>query len=202
MIQGNELLTRIEARQFWEHFHKDFLMEVRALLRKQLPREYRVFVESVRERGAGATLVVEEDFEVYTAYALIVRRAPDNRVVAACEMHSPTNKGLSGKADQEKYLRKREQYVAAGVNVLEIDALLKGDRVLPPSLSELARFDRNAWTLLHQSSKRLWRGWGWSSQDALPEVEWEVEQGVLTMLNLGDALEQAVQFNQWQDLAR
>src|SRR5688572_6967772 len=138
-MRQNELLARIEERQLWEHFHKDFLIEVRNLLRRQLPREYHVFVESTalviapfsgeriastgpdlavvraegaaiqqaRDRGVAATVVVEESVQMYTAYTLVVRRAPDSRVVAACEMLSPSNKGVSGKIDREKYLRKR-----------------------------------------------------------------------------------------------
>jgi hypothetical protein len=234
-MQHNALLSRIEERQLWEHFHKDFLIEVRTLLRQQLPREYHVFVESTalviapplgeriastgpdiavgrseasvprpraQDRVVHATMVVEEDFQIYTAYTLVVRRAPDNRVVAACEMLSPTNKGVSGKPDQEKYLRKRERYIDMGINLLEIDALLKGERILPPSLAKIARFARNAWTLLHRSAQRVWRGWGWDPHEALPTVDWEVEEGVLTSLSLGQALERAIEFNQWEDLAR
>jgi hypothetical protein len=233
-MRQNELLARIEERQLWEHFHKDFLIEVRNLLRRQLPREYHVFVESTalviapfsgeriastgpdiavvraegaaiqqaRDRGVAATVVVEESVQMYTAYTLVVRRAPDSRVVAACEMLSPSNKGVSGKIDREKYLRKRERYIESGINILEIDALLQGERVLPPSLGELTRFARNAWTLLHQSTKRLWQGWGWDPHETPPAVTWEVEEGVVASLALTQALDAAIEFNQWEDLAR
>jgi len=46
MANPNELLTRIEQERLWAYFHKDWLIEIRALLLRQLPEEYHVFVES------------------------------------------------------------------------------------------------------------------------------------------------------------
>ena len=54
--------------------------------------------------------------------------------------------GLGNRLDQQKYLRKRGDYFDAGVNLLEIDSLTEGQRVLyrtrtsaSPSLSWSAR---------------------------------------------------------------
>ncbi|MBI4604550.1 MAG: DUF4058 family protein [Planctomycetes bacterium] len=235
MIEANEILAKIEARQLWAQFHKDLLIEIRTLLRRALPEEYAIFVEteaviiapplSARvattepdvavgrdeailpvarpgSRSTTAALEVDEDFELYTAYALVIRRAPENRLVAVCEMLSPTNKGLAGKLEKEKCFRKRELYLDAGVNILEIDALLEGDRLVPPALAGLSRYARNAWTVLHGGAKRRWRGWGWDPHEPLPAIDWEVEEGVQASLSLGQALEQAVTFNRWERLAR
>jgi len=184
MIHGNEILAKIEARQLWSNFHKDFLLEVRGFLRQQLPREYRVFVESqavvispplgehVASVEMSASLEVEENCETFTTYSLVIRRAPENRLVAACEMLSPTNKGLAGKLEEDKYLRKRDLYIESGVNLLEIDALLEGDRLLPASVSGLSRYARNAWTLLHTKAKPLARvGMGSARSSANGRVE-------------------------------
>jgi hypothetical protein len=42
----NWLLRRIEEARLWAYFHKDWLLQIRSLLRGQLPPEYHLFVES------------------------------------------------------------------------------------------------------------------------------------------------------------
>ena len=46
MIEANELLSKIETRMLWAFFHKDWLLQIRDLIRPQLPRQYAVFVAS------------------------------------------------------------------------------------------------------------------------------------------------------------
>lgn len=46
MVNIPELLTRIERKRLWTYFHKDWLLQIRELLRPQLPRELAIFVES------------------------------------------------------------------------------------------------------------------------------------------------------------
>ena len=75
---------------------------------------------------------------------LLIRRAPENQVVAALELLSPSNKGIGNRWDREKHLRKRNAFLEAGVSLLEIDALTEGERVLPTSVKYLAHFQRNA----------------------------------------------------------
>jgi len=41
----NRLLSDIERRRLWPHFHKDWLLAIRELIRPQLPREYAILVE-------------------------------------------------------------------------------------------------------------------------------------------------------------
>ena len=234
MIEPNELLRRIEARGLWAFFHKDWLLQIRQLLRSQLPRQYAVFVESeailVSPLAAGpsasvlpdlsvsrpgessprrgertttthATLEVEESCELYTTHTLLIRRAPENQFVAVCEVLSPTNKGTFGELHQKKYLEKRERYLDAGINVLEIDALLEGNRLLPSPLASLAEYDRHAWTVLHRDGNRQWRGWGWTPQDELPTIAWTVEEGLEIEVDLPRALRLAAEFNPWESLA-
>ena len=120
MVDIALLLTRIERKRLWAYFHKDWLLQIRELLRPQLPQDLAIFVESE------ANLEVEEEIERFEQYSLLIRRAPENRIVAAAEILSPTNNGVFGLLDKEKYLRKREAYFEAAINLLEIDALTEG----------------------------------------------------------------------------
>ncbi len=233
MSESNDLLSKIESRRLWAYWHKDWLLEIRDQVRRQLPRSYSLFVESeailVSPAGEGivastlpdlgvarpepgaaapaagnataAVLDVEETCEVFVQYSLLVRRTPDNRLIAACEILSPTNKGAFGPLEREKYLRKRTLYAESGVNLLEIDALLRGDRLLPPALEGLGAYLRHAWTSLHRQEKRRLRGWGWNGDDPLPVVPWDIEDGRQALVDLPAAFEQASQFNDWAALA-
>jgi hypothetical protein len=56
MANPNDLLTAIEQKRFWSYFHKDWIVEIRQLLRPQVPPTYSVFVES-------DTVLVSPEFE-------------------------------------------------------------------------------------------------------------------------------------------
>lgn len=151
--------------------------------------------------GATSTVVeAEEPCEVETHYSLIIRRAPDNRVVAAIELLSPSNKGIGNRLDEQKHLRKRDDYLEAGVNLLEIDPLTKGHRTVPDAIAELATYDRIAWTATHDAGRRRYRGWGWNNDDPLPTIDWQIDAGHRVLINTGDALQQAAAFNNWEAL--
>ena len=234
LTKPSEILTKIESRGLWSYFHKDWLIQIRDLVRPQLPRLYAVFVESealavapadgpgpsptapdlpvarraerrsatVRSTAATQAVVeIEEPYELLTTYSLLIRRAPEQRLVAACELLSPTNKAVLGPVYRDQHLRNREQYLAAGVSLLEIDALLEGQRILPEQLTGLRQFARHAWTVAHGASKRTWRGWGWNEPDVLPVIAWDIEEDVQVSVDLARALEQALRFNPWEDLA-
>jgi hypothetical protein len=59
-------------------------------------------------------------------YLKIVDRR-NNRIVTAVEVLSPSNKD-SGE-DRDSYLAKRDEYISANVNLLEIDLLRSGERI-------------------------------------------------------------------------
>lgn len=151
---------------------------------------------------SAAVLEVEEACELHTQYTLVVRRASENQLVAACEVLSPTNKGVFDALEKEKYLRKRMHYFHAGVNVLEVDALLQGARLLPGALAALAQYSRSAWTAFHHPGGRRLRGWGWNLEDSLPVVNWGIEQQLEVVLDLGGTFLEASEFNPWEELAR
>ncbi len=151
-------------------------------------------------RATAAVLELDEPCEVFCKYTLLIRRAPENQVVAALELLSPSNKGLGNRWDREKYLRKRNAFLEAGVGLLEIDALTEGQRVLPASVKYLARFPRNAWSAFHHDGRRSLRGWGWTETDPLPVLAWTIEHELSVLVDLAEAMEQACDFNRWEDL--
>jgi hypothetical protein len=170
-------------------------LEIRQKLRPQLPPEYHVFVES-----ESAIIERDEPCELFTKYTLLIRRAPKNHVVAALEIVSPSNKGISSRVDREKYFRKRESFLEAAVNFLEIDALREGERLLPAAMKKLAAFERNAWTAAHNAGNRRLRGYGWNAGEPLPEIRWEIEEGLAVTVDLAATFRGACEFNRWEEM--
>jgi len=92
------------------------------------------------ERGAVAVaepfvVEIEDDYvdEVQTfRHIEIVDNTTGGRLVTAIEVLSPANK--VGQSGREAYLRKRHEYLEAGVNLVEIDLIRQGDFILavPP----------------------------------------------------------------------
>ena len=151
-------------------------------------------------QGTAAIVEVDEPCELVTAYTLLIRRAPENRLVAVAELLLPSNKGVHGVWDRDSFLRKRHQYLESGINLLEIDALTGGERMFPPSLSRLSQFARCAWTAFHDDGRRRWRGWGWNDIDPPPTIVWRVEGNLNVSVDLCDTIRQAAQFNPWESL--
>lgn len=150
--------------------------------------------------GTVAVLEVDEPCELETRYSLVIRRAADHRVTAVCEMVSPSNKGLGNRFDREKHLRKRERLIEAGVSLLEIDALLRGDPILPDALDDLSRFSRTAWTAYYEDGIRKWRGWGWNESDPLPAIPWRVDVEAVCTVDLAATCNEACEFNSWEQM--
>jgi hypothetical protein len=232
----NWLLRRIEEARLWAYFHKDWLLQIRSLLRGQLPPEYHLFVESeailisptVGEvlhpllpdiavsrsgsashavessssaKGTAAVVEFEEPCEIDTKYSLLIRRAPKNRVVAALEILSPSNKGLGNRFDEERHIRKRESFLEAGVQIMEIDALIQGNRELPAALvDKLRQFAHVAWTAASLNGWRKYRGWGWNEPDSLPEIPWLIDHNIEVCVDLSESVNQAFEFNRWGDI--
>lgn len=183
MDNPNELLSKIEASHLWAYFHKDWLLEMRQRLRPHLPPEYHVFVESEGGR-----------------YSLRLELGSARRPIAVLELVTSEDRSIGSRLDREKYLRKRESFLEAGVNFLEIDALLEGERLLPAGLQKLAAYDRNAWTAAHHPGGRRHRGHGWNAGESLPEVLWEVEEGLTVNVDLAATFRAACEFNRWEQM--
>jgi uncharacterized protein DUF4058 len=234
MPHPNILLAKIEEHRLWAYFHKDWLLEIRRLLRPQVPPTYSVFVESetillspesqeplspsmpdlavarsVADTGinqshttttTAAVIELEEPYEIASRYSLLIRRSPDQQIVAALEILSPSNKGVGSRLDCEKYLHKRDSYTEAGISFLEIDALTSGNRILPDSLRRLASFGRNAWTSFHHDGVRRLQGYGWNSEDRLPVMPWQIEGDLRLIVDLHATAAAALEFNPWESL--
>lgn len=194
MSNLNDLLTRVEAAGLASFFHKDWLLQIRTLLRSQLPTDYRVFVESE------AVIEVEGPVEVETHYSLLIRRGPANVLVAALELLSPSNKGLGNRFDRERHLKKRVEYLDCGISLLELDPLLNGVRDLPPPLTRLTEYDRIGWSAYHHEGRRQYRGWGWNQAEPLPQIDWQIDAEQRPVINLSETLRTAADFNDWTTL--
>ena len=184
MLDLNDLLDSIESNDLIAIFQKDWLFEIRTALRKQLPFQYQLF------------LATDDD----SKDSLLIRRAPENRIVAALELVLPTNKGLSSRFDREEFLLKRDSYFEGGVSYLEIDALRNGARLLPTPLARLAAFERNAWTAFHHRGQQRVRGCGWNRSDSPPVVPWMIEEGLSLSVDSAATLKSASEFNRWSQL--
>jgi hypothetical protein len=154
----------------------------------------------VQPEPTAAVIEYVEEVEIDTKYSLLIRHASENRIVAALEIVSPTNKGASSRLDREKFLCKRDGYFEAGVSYLEIDALRKGPRLLPTQLAGLADFDRNAWSAFHHRGQRRVRGCGWNGADPLPVVPWMIESDITLTIDFAVTIRSACEFNPWLEL--
>ena len=84
-------------------------------------------VAGVATLEPAAVVAADEWVEVKERYIDILH-LPDRQVVTSIELLSPANKQGAGRAD---YQQKRAQTQRAGVNLLEIDLLLAGQRLEP-----------------------------------------------------------------------
>ncbi|QDT39846.1 DUF4058 family protein [Stratiformator vulcanicus] len=151
--------------------------------------------------ATAAVVDVEELCESETHYQLVIRRSPENRIVAVLELLSPSNKGVGNRFDQERHLRKRDDFIAAGINLLEIDALSEGHRDLPTALTPLNGFERLAWTVNADQDKRRFRGWGWNADQSPPTIDWQLDASVGALVDLSATAKEAIDFNNWDELA-
>ncbi len=93
-----------------------------------------------------------------------IRKLPDERLVTAIEILSPTNKDSSGRGE---YLQKRHRLRREGVNLVEIDLLIAGQRPamarpLPPG---------HYFTIIGRATMgETAEVYAWSLQQALPRI--------------------------------
>ena len=143
----------IEQMGDWVGFHNTFIVHCSELLNEVLPEQYvattaaRIHSEPAAVVSAGAaattmqpvTLPQEDPWadEVREAFIEIVR-VPGEELVTTIELLSPTNK-IGGSPDRAAYLLKRRQLLHDGVNVVDLDLLLSGERL--PMLEPLPAGD-------------------------------------------------------------
>lgn len=101
--------------------------------------------------------------EVAESYIEIVS-LPNQELVTSVEILSPTNKS---RADGGEYRAKRAALIRRGINLVEIDLLLSGDRL--PTVDVLPRGDFYAF-VSHQQRRPKADVYAWSIRQPIPPV--------------------------------
>jgi hypothetical protein len=210
----------LEDPWLWPDFHLTLMVGIRAELTRHLPAGYvaladryvwvqepqtgermrlgkpDVFLTGERPQpGAAGTTAVVAPVEIVlpsltekgNPYLKIVDRA-NRRVVTVIELLSPANK-VPGR-DREAFLLKRAEYLATGVNVVEMDLLRKGER-LPWGTPSLPAADY--YVMVSRAAERpRARVWPFSVRDPLPPIPVPLNLGDAdVILPLGECLNQA-----------
>ena len=157
----------IERPVIWPDFHNHLITAIKAALQPLLRPRYvalsedRLFVvesdrpirpdlalvrtSSPKPPAGAATAVMELDApavfelwreEIRQPLIQILEPAAGNRVVTAIEVLSPDNKAAG--EGRDSYLQKREEYWAAGTNLVEIDLLRVGQPTVRVSAENMA----------------------------------------------------------------
>jgi hypothetical protein len=206
----------IEDPALWAGFHSKFIVYLCSALARRLPKGYYADVEQhvwvedsdddrfvipdayIAESPTGGTatmthvtteptVMVMMSLQPRQKYVTIVDHET-SKVVTAIELLSPSNKDpYDGRA---AYLRKRNDYLAAKVNLVEIDLLRDGDR-LPMGKPKLAPFDYCVLVSIAVQYPRV-PLWTWTIRDPFPElpVPLKPQHGVIP-LSLKPCLDQA-----------
>ena len=146
----------LEDPAYWSGFHTRYVVALSTALTRVLPTGYYADVEQhvwlegdgpdareqfavpdayVAHDGGTATVATVPNTEVTLPKPAkrkgpkFVRIAdqPGNRVVTVIEALGPSNKDAG--EDRDNYLRKRDEYLLSGTNLVEIDLLRDGERV-------------------------------------------------------------------------
>lgn len=88
-------------------------------------------------------VIVPADDDVLDRHVVIIDPSSGHRVVTVIEFLSPSNKRVPG---QLEYSRKQQEYLAAGVNLVEIDLVRQGDFTLAVAEESIP----NAYRTLYQ----------------------------------------------------
>jgi hypothetical protein len=121
--------TRLE-KQLWHDFHPNMIVSIQSWLMPLLLPKYTAQIEErVCVNGAETT-----QRERYIAVVSL----PNRELVTVIELLSPANK-RAGADGRREYLREREQILQSAVHLVEIDLLLKGERL--PTMEPLPEAD-------------------------------------------------------------
>jgi hypothetical protein len=142
----------LERPSLWSDFHATLLVAIRAALNTALPPRYAAFIlASARREGPRYLRIVDQE---------------RHRVVTVLELLGPSNKETG--ADRDAYLAKRNEYLATGTNLVEIDLLRAGQR---PPTEEPASIASDYLILVSPASDFPRAGlWTFSVRDPLPLV--------------------------------
>jgi hypothetical protein len=201
----------------WGDFHASLAQEIRNELNARLPKRYVASTEMYVWRIDGGERLLIGGPDVYmadkspapagpsvttlaapiiTVLPGIVRRQryvkvvdpQERRVVAVVEILSPSNKAAG--EDGQAYGLKREEYIANGISLVEIDLLRSGRR---PPLGDPAPPISDYYVLVHRGWEKDRMGiWPVSVRDPLPHVPVPLDPDVPeVMLDLRSCVSQA-----------
>lgn len=128
-------------------------------------------VQSAAEQGAVATAeprVILQDvvsFDQPTQKFIEIRGMPARDLVTTVELLSPTNKGTG--SDRTAYLAKRNDMLRHGVNTVDLDFLLAGQRL--PLLAPIPAGDFHAFVTQAASATQC-EVYSWTVREASPTI--------------------------------
>ena len=117
--------------------------------------------------GIAEPLLVLEEIPQTARHVQILDLSSGERVVTAIEVLSPTNKLTQ--TGRDDYRRKQRDYLAAGVNLVEIDLLRCGQHVLAAPLEFIPPAKRRTYLMSVRSRNRT-KVFGASLQEPLPVI--------------------------------
>jgi hypothetical protein len=145
----------LEAQGRWPGFHNALITHSSEELNRLLPASY-VAQTDVRIALVSAVEVRETWIEIF--------HLPEMELVTVVEILSPSNKGGSGRSE---YLAKRNRFIDQPVNLVEIDLLLSGTRMLMKTRLP----DGNYFAIVARSEGRPDAAvYSWSVRDPLPVI--------------------------------
>lgn len=153
----------IEASDRWVGFHNVLIAQCSKLLNVSLPEDYAAWVDVRRELIPAPGVFRAELEEIPHAFIEIVA-LPSREIVTSIEILSPSNKNAS---DGSEYLAKRAAILHKGINLVEIDLLLGGDRL--PALDSLPPGDFFAFISRREKRPKA-DVYGWSIRRTLPTI--------------------------------
>ena len=133
---------------------------------------FSVTTEAARNPPAGGMVATLEPIAIPFAAAvdeirdtwIEIRRLPDERLITAIEILSPTNKGSSG---SNEYLDNRHRLRTQGVNLVEIDLLIAGRRLPMAKPLPLGHFFAIVTRATRSEAGDVY---AWSLQQPLPRI--------------------------------
>jgi Protein of unknown function (DUF4058) len=127
---------------------------------------------------------------------LRIVESQDRRVVTVIEVLSPSNKTASSMGDADRL--KRDEYIAGGLNLVEIDLLRAGIR---PPLGDPSPPVTDYYVLVNRASDRPRLGiWPFSVRETLPQVPVPIDDGVPDLiLELRPALDRVYDEGRYAD---
>lgn len=143
----------IEASGAWPGFHHALITQVRDAIHETLPDDY---VARIRKRA----VPVDDWSQGY----INVERLPEHQLTTSIEILSPLDKVSPGWGE---FVMKRRALVAQGVNIVEIDLLVAGQRLESPELLP----KRDYYAFVSRADRRGEREvYGWSIREMPPRI--------------------------------